>query len=186
MMRMVCECVRFAPLAAGHQLQRRATPDAVRVRDDKARAAPDDSRPAGGLTAPNLDDGLLESLRQAIQVRRGGASRAEHGEVHSRPPRSAGVIAALLMAPPRRNLIVTTPSFGTLDSPSRRSSGPCSAFPFAMSRRSPSIIPALSAGEPSAIDMINRPASPSSPCCFATDPDNAAGCTATQMTGRRT
>src|ERR1700682_2694930 len=186
MMRMVCECARFAPLAAGNHLHRRATPDAVRVRDDKTRAAPDDSGPAGGLTAPNLDDGLLESFRQAIQVRRRGASRAEHREVHSCPPRSAGVIAALLMAPPRRNLIVIAPFFGTLDSASRRSSGPFSAFPFATSRRSPSIIPALSAGEPSAIDMINRPASPSSPCCFTTDSDNATGCTATPMNGRRT
>ena len=70
MMRMVCECVRFAPLAAAIHLHRRATPDAVRVRDDETSAAPDDSRPAGGVAAPNLDDGLLESLSQAIQVRR--------------------------------------------------------------------------------------------------------------------
>ena len=51
MMRMVCECVRLAPLSAAIDLKRRAALDAVRIGDDQSGTSPDYSGTNAAIAA---------------------------------------------------------------------------------------------------------------------------------------
>ena len=84
MMRMVCECVRFAPLSAGVDLKLRATLHAVRVSDDQTGASPDDSGPTPICAASHLHHCLPQQLSEPVGAGRYSSRRAELSPIRGR------------------------------------------------------------------------------------------------------
>jgi hypothetical protein len=68
MLRMVCDCLGFAPLSAGIDLKWRTAPDAVRIGHDETGSSPDDSSAAAAIATADFDDRLSQQLGQPVEV----------------------------------------------------------------------------------------------------------------------